>query len=143
MGQILTDRFATHTGILTSIRSTCPSGQTSTPMERSPTHGYVICRISESCLLAYAATCFVIVSQHSFRYASFLFLASDCISFAFILLSCSVDAISHDATSVLYLSPGYFRRRASRPVSYYALFKWWLLLSQHPGCLGSPTSFST
>ena len=38
VGQILTDRFATHTGILTSIRSTCPSGQTSTPMERSPTH---------------------------------------------------------------------------------------------------------
>ena len=38
VGQILTDRFATHTGILTSIRSSCPSGQPSTPMERSPTH---------------------------------------------------------------------------------------------------------
>ena len=74
VGQILTGRFATHTGILTSIRSSCPSGQPSTPMERSPTHAW---------------------------------------------------------------------RRASRPVSYYALFKWWLLLSQHPGCLGSPTSFST
>ena len=45
------------------------------------------------------------------------------------------------AASVLYLSPGYFRRRDSRPVSYYALFKWWLLLSQHPGCFRSPTSF--
>ena len=75
VGQILTDRFATHTGILTSIRS--------------------------------------------------------------------LPMLAHAATSVLYLSPGYFRRRASRPVSYYALFKWWLLLSQHPGCLGSPTSFST
>ena len=52
-------------------------------------------------------------------------------------------AFAADATSVLYLSPGYFRRRASRPVSYYALFEWWLLLSQHPGCLGSSTSFST
>ena len=51
--------------------------------------------------------------------------------------------LAHAATSVLYLSPGYFRRRASRPVSYYALFEWWLLLSQHPGCLGTPTSFST
>ena len=51
--------------------------------------------------------------------------------------------LAHPATSVLYLSPGYFRRRASRPVSYYALFEWWLLLSQHPGCLGSSTSFST
>ena len=38
VGQILTGRFATHTGILTSIRSSCPSGQPSTPMERSPTH---------------------------------------------------------------------------------------------------------
>ena len=45
--------------------------------------------------------------------------------------------------SVPYFSPGNLRRRVSRPVSYYALFKWWLLLSQHPGCLGNPTSFST
>ena len=37
--------------------------------------------------------------------------------------------------SVPYFSPGNLRRRVSRPVSYYALFKWWLLLSQHPGCL--------
>ena len=42
----------------------------------------------------------------------------------------------HVATaSVPYFSPGNLRRRVSRPVSYYALFKWWLLLSQHPGCL--------
>ena len=45
--------------------------------------------------------------------------------------------------SVPYFSPGNLRRRFSRPVSYYALFEWWLLLSQHPGCLGEPTSFST
>ena len=37
--------------------------------------------------------------------------------------------------SVPYFSPGNLRRMTSRPVSYYALFKWWLLLSQHPGCL--------
>ena len=30
-----------------------------------------------------------------------------------------------------------------RPVSYYAFFKGWLLLSQPPGCLGLPTSFPT
>ena len=41
------------------------------------------------------------------------------------------------------LAPLHFRRRCTRPVSYYALFEWWLLLSQHPGCLGTPTSFST
>ena len=33
------------------------------------------------------------------------------------------------------LSPEHLRRAITRPVSYYALFKWWLLLSQHPGCL--------
>jgi hypothetical protein len=41
------------------------------------------------------------------------------------------------------LTPGHYRRRNARPVSYYALFKWWLLLSQHPGCHGIPTSFLT
>ena len=28
-------------------------------------------------------------------------------------------------------------------MSCYAFFKWWLLLSQHPGCLRAPTSFDT
>ena len=32
------------------------------------------------------------------------------------------------------LTPGHSRHSSTRPVSYYALFKWWLLLSQHPGC---------
>ena len=41
------------------------------------------------------------------------------------------------------LSPVHYRRRTPRPVSYYALFKWWLLLSQHPGCPRDPTSFRT
>src|SRR4051794_41972080 len=41
------------------------------------------------------------------------------------------------------LSPVHYRRRPPRPVSYYALLKWWLLLSQHPGCPGGPTSFRT
>src|SRR4029077_15389159 len=44
---------------------------------------------------------------------------------------------------VITLSPVHYRRRTPRPVSYYALLKWWLLLSQHPGCLRSPTSFRT
>jgi hypothetical protein len=45
--------------------------------------------------------------------------------------------------SVVRLAPLHFPRSATRPVSYYALFKWWLLLSQHPGCLRSATSFPT
>src|SRR5436190_1972510 len=35
------------------------------------------------------------------------------------------------------------QRRIARPVSCYALFKWWLLLSQHPGCLSNSTSLLT
>ncbi len=41
------------------------------------------------------------------------------------------------------LTPDHYRRKIARPVSYYALFKWWLLLSQHPGCLSNLTSLVT
>ena len=41
------------------------------------------------------------------------------------------------------LTPDHFRRGVSRPVSCYAMFKWWLPLSQHPGCHRDPTSFVT
>ena len=47
------------------------------------------------------------------------------------------------AVSVKRLAPVHFRRRVTRLVSYYALFEWWLLLSQHPSCLCVSTSFST
>ncbi len=49
------------------------------------------------------------------------------------------------ASSVYGFSPVTFSARdgLSRPVSYYAFFKGWLLLSQPPGCLGLPTSFPT
>ena len=84
--------FATHTGILTSKRSTSPYGLASTPLERSPTTDTLRCP---------------------------------------------------STASVIRLAPVHFRRGVTRPVSYYALFKWWLLLSQHPGCLSNSTSFST
>jgi hypothetical protein len=45
--------------------------------------------------------------------------------------------------SVTGLAPLHFPRSVTRPVSYYALFQWWLLLSQHPGCLCTATSFPT
>ena len=49
------------------------------------------------------------------------------------------------AASVGGLSPGTSSAQdgLTRPVSYYAFFKGWLLLSQPPGCLGLPTSFPT
>ena len=36
--------------------------------------------------------------------------------------------------------PDYYPRLTARLVSCYALFKWWLLPSQHPSCLSSQTS---
>ena len=47
----------------------------------------------------------------------------------------SVHGFSPDTSSA--------RDGLSRPVSCYAFFKGWLLLSQPPGCLGLPTSFPT
>ena len=41
------------------------------------------------------------------------------------------------------LSPSHFRRRITRTVSYYALFKGLLLLGKPPDCLCNPTSFTT
>lgn len=45
--------------------------------------------------------------------------------------------------SVPCLAPIHFRRGGTRPVSYYAFFKRWLLLSQLPGCLCAPTTLYT
>src|SRR5437868_5603477 len=45
--------------------------------------------------------------------------------------------------SVHGLAPLNLPRRPTRPVSYYAFFKGWLLLSQPPGCLCLSTSFTT
>ena len=45
--------------------------------------------------------------------------------------------------SVMCLAPLYFRRGPARPVSCYAIFKGWLLLSQPPGCFCGPTTFAT
>ena len=45
--------------------------------------------------------------------------------------------------SVTGLSPVHFRGTHPRPVSCYALFKGWLLLSLPPGCLGMCTLFGS
>jgi hypothetical protein len=62
-------------------------------------------------------------------------------------LRCGLDAllpcVATSATAARRLSPRHFRRGTARPVSCYALLKWWLLLSQHPGCHRGPTSFTT
>ena len=47
------------------------------------------------------------------------------------------------AASAPCLAPLHFRRNVIRPVSYYAFFKRWLLLSQRPGCLYNVTTLTT
>jgi hypothetical protein len=50
---------------------------------------------------------------------------------------------SKPIASVHRLAPLNLPRRPTRPVSYYAFFKGWLLLSQPPGCFSLSTSFPT
>ena len=71
--------------------------------------------------------------QHSSRYAF------DAVCDALLPLILADKPVA----SVYVLIPDHLRRYPTRPVSYYALFKWWLLLSQHPGCLRTITSFRT
>ena len=47
------------------------------------------------------------------------------------------------SASVPVLAPLHCRRHTTRPVSCYALFQGWLLLSQPPGCLGNATALTT
>ena len=57
--------------------------------------------------------------------------------------SSTTQAKPASAASVPSWIPDHLRRYPARPVSFYALFKWWLLLSQHPGCLRTITSYRT
>jgi hypothetical protein len=56
-----------------------------------------------------------------------------------------IRRLNAPTASVYGLSPDTFSAQdfLIRPVSYYAFFKGWLLLSQPPGCFGIPTSFPT
>ena len=82
---------ATHSGILTSQRSSPPYSEPSPPWERSPTN----------------------------------------------------PAERGSPSSVELLASVNFRGKTPRPVSCYAFFKGWQLLSQPPGCLRNFTPFNT
>src|SRR3990172_3181402 len=51
--------------------------------------------------------------------------------------------LGYSRVSVTGLAPLNYPRSRVRPVSCYALFEGWLLLSQPPGCLNTTTSFPT
>lgn len=55
----------------------------------------------------------------------------------------SATALSSPKLRYMALAPIHFRREDPRPVSCYAFFKGWLLLSQPPGCFRILTSFHT
>ena len=59
--------------------------------------------------------------------------------------ACAAGCPRHTRSFGAWLEPRYIfgAGQLIRPVSYYAFFKGWLLLSQPPGCLGRPTSFPT
>ena len=81
--------------------------------------------------------------QHShFRYLQMISRSS----FAGLRNAPLPRALRHTRSFGGWLEPRYIfgaGRLKSRPVSYYAFFKGWLLLSQPPGCHGLPTSFPT
>jgi hypothetical protein len=56
---------------------------------------------------------------------------------------CSPTILKESIASVDNLAPLHFRRSSTSPVSYYAFFKGWLLLSQPPGCQSRTTTFPT
>ena len=64
-------------------------------------------------------------------------------SLAYRTLSYHSNFRSNPQLRCIVLAPLHLPRGPTRPVSYYAFFKGWLLLSQPPGCLCLPTSFPT
>lgn len=123
---ILTLIIATHACMLTSIRSSTPCRYT---FDANRTLSYRL-RLVKFFILKYFKT--FLLRQEPL---SLVLNLNDKIS---------KNLTKHKPTaSVLTLAPLYFPRKITRPVSYYAFFKGWLLLSQPPGCLSNFTSFST
>jgi hypothetical protein len=133
--KILTCLFVTYTGILTCMLSSAPYGTPSQYIQRSPTRASPSLQLRDGGLagdhLAGILDCSL---KRRFRHT--------CPTAKPYLHKGAVKAMQAIA-SVACLAPLHFRRRVTRPVSYYALFQWWLLLSQHPGCLCNSTSFPT
>jgi hypothetical protein len=55
----------------------------------------------------------------------------------------TISLLGISCASVACFAPLQRRRMVTRPVSYYAFFQGWLLLSQPPGCLCDHTTFPT
>ena len=83
------------------------------------------------------------VSRYSCQHSHFPYLQRSSRILLHRLRERSATALSSPQFRHVALAPVHLRRRNPRPVSCYAFFKGWLLLSQPPGCFGISTSFPT
>ena len=90
-------------------------------------------------------TVFHSVSRYSCQHSHFRYLQNASRLLLRRITERSATASLTPAISVRGLSPVTFsaQKPLFRPVSCYAFFKGWLLLSQPPGCFGISTSFPT
>ena len=137
---LLRTRIARGTGILTR----CPS-PTALALGLGPPHPQLISMAAEPLGIRWGG--FAPPSRYSCRHShspplhlgSRLGFSAD----GDAPLPCKTSRLT-SAASVTGLSPGGLSvPRHSRPVSYYALFQGWLLLSQPPGCLRAATTLPT
>ena len=126
-------------GILTGCPSPTPDG-----LDLGPTNPTRINLPSET--LDNRGSCFSHDLRYSCRHSHFcpLHQSSQSGFSADRTLPYHLPQSGRSAASVLGFSPVTFSAQDHvRPVSYYALFEGWLLLSQPPGCPSNPTSFPT
>jgi len=126
----------THANILTCGRSTLPHDRASLLPQRSSI---------AITLLAMLVALMENLERRMQNYGIFLyiFLLFFILHSSFFIEFRPQGGTLPPTSSVITFAPLNFRRKIVRPVSYYALFKRWLLLSQLPGCLNNLTSFAT
>ena len=128
------------TGILTS----CPS-PTALALGLGPTHPQLMTIAAEPCGIRWG--CFAQPSRYSYRH-SLSWPLQPCLPAPPSLLTTTLPYRSSCKGRTRGFGGGLEPRTLSalghtRPVSYYALFQGWLLLSQPPGCLRARTSLPT
>jgi hypothetical protein len=127
----------TGTGILTSCPSPTPFG-----LGLGPTNPTRTNLPSET--LDVRRTCFSHVFRYSCQHSHFRSLQRSLPDRLLRSQNAPLPiAFQHSQASVSSLAPLHYPRSRVRPVSCYALFEGWLLLSQPPGCFNTTTSFST
>ena len=135
-------RYIPSTGILTCCPSTTPIGLvlgSDSPWAESPgpgTLGFSVEVILTLLIATHFSIRSCVTSSAPYRYT---FISKHNAPLPVIKDFSSINSQLRYKT----LAPLHFRRRTTSPVSYYAFFKGWLLLSQPPGCQSSSTTFTT